>query len=142
MRSSPGLFKLLAMAFATWETADTIFRKQPTSGFGDLILIVHRRLIPRVEGVQAPSALVARHFDALSHVKALAVELGCDHIVFEIHTPARDALVDASVAVVRGRRRDGDALPGVGLVVAGRQETVGRHEGPRQPAAGGVSNCA
>lgn len=92
--------------------------------------------------MQAPGALVARHFDALSHVEALAVELGYDHIVFEIHTPARDALVDASIAVARGHRRDGDSLPGVGLVVAGREETVGRHEGPIQPAAGGVSNCA
>lgn len=85
---------------------------------------------------------MARHFDALSHVKALAVELGCGRIVFAVHTPARDALVDASIAVARGRRRDGDPLPGVGLVVAGRQETVGRNEGPRQAAAGSVSDCA
>lgn len=91
--------------------------------------------------MQAPGALVARHFDALSHVKALAVELGCDDIVFEIHTSARDALVNSSIAMARGHRRDGDPLPGVGLVVAGRQETVGRNEGPRQPARG-VSNCA
>lgn len=80
--------------------------------------------------MQAPGARVGRHFDALSHVKTLAVELGCDHIVFEVDTPARDALVDASPAMVRGRRRDGDPLPGVGLVVAWGQETVGRNEGP------------
>lgn len=129
------------MLGVTWKTADIISRSQPTSGFCDLTLIVHRRLVPWVEGVQAPGALVARHFDALSHVEALAVELGHDHIVFEIHTPARDALVDASIAMARGHRRDGDPLPGVGLVVAGREETVGRNEGARQPARG-VSNCA
>ena len=74
---------------------------------------------------------MARHLDALSHVKALALELGCDHIIFDVHTPARDALVDAPPAAARGRRRDSDALPGVGLVVAGRQETVGRDERPK-----------
>lgn len=106
--------------------------RQPTSGFAKLILNVHRRLVPGVEAVQAPGALVARHPHALSHVKALAVELGRDHIVFDVHTSARDALVYASPSVARGRRRDGDSLPCVGLVVAWRQETVGRNKGPRQ----------
>lgn len=72
---------------------------------------------------------MARHLDALSLVKALAVELGCDHTVFDVHTPARHALVDASRAMFRGHRRDSDPLPGVGLVVAGRLEAVGGNKG-------------
>lgn len=95
-------------------------------------MIVLRRLTSGIKAVQTPGALVARHLDALSHVKALAVELGCDHIVFDVHTSARNTLVNASPAVARGRRRDGDAVPGVRLVIAGRQKTVGRNKGPRQ----------
>lgn len=116
----------------TWKTAGVASRWQPTSGFADLTLIARRRLIPGVEGVQAPGAGGVHHFDALSCIKTLTVELGCDHIVFEVHTLARDALVDASPAVARDHRRDGDPLPGVGLVVVWGQETVGRNEGPRQ----------
>ena len=78
---------------------------------------------------------MARHLDALSLVKSLAVELGRDHIVFVVHTPARDTLVDTSSAVARSNRRDGDPLPGVGLAVARRLKTVGRHKGPRRRRA-------
>jgi hypothetical protein len=77
---------------------------------------------------------MGRHLDALSLVKSLAVELGCDHIVFDVHTLARDALVDASTAVARGHRRDGDPLPGSGLVVVWRWrlDIVGGNKGTKR----------
>lgn len=82
--------------------------------------------------MQAPGTLVVCHLDALSLIKALAVELGCDHIVFDVHTPARDTLVDASAAVFRGHWRNSDPFPGVWLEVAGRLEAVGGNKGTIQ----------
>lgn len=113
------------MSLVTGISAGFYPRGKLTSGFAHVISIGPQRLVPGIEAWRAPDAPVTRQLHALPLIEALALELGCDSIVLDIDSPARDAFEDSSSGMARGRGRNGDPFPWIGLDTTRRLEKVG-----------------